>query len=149
MKTKSLMTSQALYIKQEMLMKTKINGITQIISASDDDVKEYLLKRGISAFMRAAGAMQSKVELSEFDDLPTFSVVSNERRNAYWSNREPQMHYYVLWIKCDEPMCNNCTDLLELAVQPKRLVIQFKVLAHNNDEKCVFCDGMCDDRLHF
>lgn len=118
---------------------------------SEQEAREMLLKRGISALMALAGSLpQKEPDFSKFDDLPTFSVYHN---NQFWNKNYPCILYsYSLWLKCDEPLCCDCCDMLELFTQPTMsgYLRTVHFMAWYDDKSvCVCCDKVCRDDIPF
>jgi len=125
----------------------KINGVAPTLQSNNAEIKQWLLNRGISAFKRLAGPPFA--DLSEFESLPTFTVMQNYMSDVHWAGENNRCSFARLILKCDEPMCNKCSDMLELAIQPKRDIVQFQIWYHWDDETCAFCGGLCHDEIPF
>lgn len=117
---------------------------------SEQEARAMLRKRGILAFQAMAGMIPQKTDL--IDNLPTFTALWNYQSEYWhrsWHGDTRGLKISRLSLKCDEPMCFDCADALELYIQPKREVIQIEFVPHWDNETCVFCGNECRDGIPF
>lgn len=127
-------------------MKNMITG-----GMSEDEARSMLLKRGIQAFKTVAGSLpQKEPEISKFGDLPMFRAFHNSQ---VWDEDYEFVQYsYSVWLQCEEPMCEICCDMLEIAIQPV-IATNFRyvrIVAWYDDKSlCACCGEVCRDDIPF